>query len=58
MAELNRAPEDVRDTVRERYAAAAKSAATGSGVGCRNPAEAIGAFGSALYAVSGETEST
>src|SRR5437868_1582660 len=56
MAELSRTPEDVRDVVRERYTAAAKAVATGSDGGCCSPADEIAAFGSALYADSGETE--
>src|SRR5256714_1639310 len=56
MAELSRTPEDVRDIVRERYTAAAKAVATGSDGGCCSPADEAAAFGSALYADSGETE--
>jgi ubiquinone/menaquinone biosynthesis C-methylase UbiE len=56
MAELSRTPEDVRDIVRERYTAAAKAVATGSDGGCCSPADEAPAFGSALYAHSGETE--
>jgi arsenite methyltransferase len=56
MAELSRDQEDVRDIVRERYATAANAAATGSRAGCCSPADATGAFGSALYADRGETD--
>jgi arsenite methyltransferase len=39
----------VRDTVREKYAAAARAAATGDDAGCCRPSDATGAFGAALY---------
>ncbi len=39
----------VRETVREKYAAAARAAAEGSG-GCCSPADQTGAFGASLYA--------
>ncbi len=42
----------VRETVREKYAAAAVTAASGSG--CCSPADETGVFGSSLYAESGE----
>jgi arsenite methyltransferase len=48
--------DSVRETVRERYAAAAKAAATGSGSGCCSPADETGVFGAALYADSGEAD--
>jgi len=51
MAELTN--EQVRERVRERYAAAATAA--GSGGCCSTPAEA-GVFGASLYAGSGENE--
>jgi arsenite methyltransferase len=41
--------DQVRETVRERYAAAAKAAATGSQDPCCSPADDGGVFGSALY---------
>jgi arsenite methyltransferase len=41
--------EDVRETVREKYAAAARAVADGSGTGCCSPADETGAFGAALY---------
>jgi len=44
--------EQVRETVREKYAAAAVAAA--SGAGCCSPADDTGVFGSSLYAESGE----
>jgi arsenite methyltransferase len=50
--------EDVRETVREKYAAAAKAAADGSGAGCCSPADEIGAFGASLYAGSDEAPAT
>jgi SAM-dependent methyltransferase len=48
--------EHVRETVREKYAAAAVAAA--SGVGCCSPADETGLFGSSLYSESGEAEAT
>ena len=51
MADLNT---DVRETVREKYAAAAKAASKGSSC-CGSPADETGVFGSGLYA-DGETE--
>lgn len=42
----------VRETVREKYAAAAVAAA--SGAGCCSPADETGVFGASLYAQSGE----
>jgi arsenite methyltransferase len=44
----------VRETVREKYAAAAIAAAAGSVPGCCSPADETGAFGAALYAHSEE----
>jgi SAM-dependent methyltransferase len=43
-------PERVRETVREKYAAAAKAAAAGKRAGCLSPADESGVFGAALYA--------
>jgi arsenite methyltransferase len=48
--------EQVRETVREKYAAAAQAAAAGRDSGCCSPADTHGLFGSSLYAESGETE--
>jgi ubiquinone/menaquinone biosynthesis C-methylase UbiE len=39
----------VRETVREKYAAAARAAARGAGTTCCSPADEVGIFGSALY---------
>jgi SAM-dependent methyltransferase len=59
MAELSEGASKIRETVRERYAAAARAAATGSGCcspagatgpGCCSPADEAGQFGSTLYA--------
>jgi arsenite methyltransferase len=50
MAELT----DIRETVRERYAAAAKSAAEGNGCGCGSPGDATDAFGADLYSDADE----
>jgi arsenite methyltransferase len=47
-------PEAVRETVRERYAEAARAA--GAGAGCCTPADQTGVFGSALYADTAEVE--
>jgi arsenite methyltransferase len=41
--------EQVRETVREKYAAAARAAASGTGAACCSPADGTGAFGSSLY---------
>jgi arsenite methyltransferase len=49
--------EPVRETVREKYAAAARAAAEGASTACCSPADEEGVFGSSLYAQSGETES-
>jgi SAM-dependent methyltransferase len=43
------ASNDVREVVREKYAAAARAAAAGTLAGC-SPADETGAFGAALYA--------
>ena len=45
----------VRETVREKYAAAATAAAS-SGAACCGPAEDAGVFGASLYADSGERD--
>jgi SAM-dependent methyltransferase len=47
MAELE--TEELRETVREKYAAAARRAADGSG-GCCSPGDETGTFGATLYA--------
>jgi SAM-dependent methyltransferase len=39
----------VRETVREKYAAAARTAAAGAGTACCSPADGAGVFGSVLY---------
>ncbi|HLY50129.1 MAG TPA: arsenite methyltransferase [Solirubrobacteraceae bacterium] len=49
MAELETTTSDVRETVREKYAAAARTAAAGDAA-CCSPADEGGVFGSALYA--------
>ena len=46
---------EVRETVREKYAAAARAAAQGSAGGC-SPADETGVFGAVLYAESDEHE--
>ena len=46
--------EQVRETVREKYAVAA--AAARSGAGCCSPADETGVFGASLYAESGESD--
>ena len=48
--------EAVRETVREKYAEAARTAAAGAGAGCCSPADQTGVFGSALYADTAEVE--
>ena len=45
--------EDVRETVREKYAAAAVAAASAAAAGC-SPADSAGVFGSALYSEKDE----
>ncbi|HJS95872.1 MAG TPA: arsenite methyltransferase [Solirubrobacteraceae bacterium] len=52
MAELTSNPEQVREAVREKYAAAALAADSGSecGCGCCSPADDTGVFGASLYA--------
>jgi ubiquinone/menaquinone biosynthesis C-methylase UbiE len=55
MAELTEQSKEIRETVRERYAAAATQvASTGSGPGCCTPRETFDSevFGAALYALS------
>ena len=46
--------EQVRETVREKYAAAAQAASAGAAAGCCSPADTTGVFGSALYAETDE----
>lgn len=46
--------EHVRETVREKYAAAARAAAARVDAGCCSPADRSGAFGSTLYTDSSE----
>jgi arsenite methyltransferase len=46
---------EIRETVREKYAAAARSAAAASTPGCCSPADETGVFGAALYAQSDES---
>jgi SAM-dependent methyltransferase len=48
--------EAMRETVREKYAAAARAAAAGEGDGRCSPGDRPGAFGSSLYEQSGEQE--
>jgi ubiquinone/menaquinone biosynthesis C-methylase UbiE len=48
MAELGTDGDALRETVRQKYAAAAGAAAAGSG-GCCSPADETGAFGASLY---------
>jgi arsenite methyltransferase len=51
MAELNTTPDDVREAVRERYAAAARAVATGTSSGCcGGSGSGTEVFGDALYA--------
>ena len=49
-------PEAVRETVREKYAEAARTAASGAGAGCCSPADQTGVLGSVLYADTAEGE--
>jgi arsenite methyltransferase len=49
-------PEAMRETVREKYAEAARTAAAGAGAGCCSPADQTGVFGPALYAETAEVE--
>jgi ubiquinone/menaquinone biosynthesis C-methylase UbiE len=56
MADLTGTREEVRDAVRDKYAAAAKAAASGSARGCCSPADTTGDFGSSLYTASDETD--
>jgi arsenite methyltransferase len=51
-----RSVDDVRESVRERYAAAATALAAEPTTTCCSPADEAGLFGSSLYAESGETE--
>jgi arsenite methyltransferase len=46
---------DVREIVRERYAAAASALATAPGSVCCSPADEAGVFGAPLYSDTGET---
>ena len=46
--------EQARETVREKYAAAAQAASAGAAAGCCSPADTTGVFGSALYADTDE----
>ena len=48
------AVDDVRETVREKYAATATALAAAPGAACCSPADEIGVFGSSLYSASGE----
>lgn len=55
MAELtNETADQIRETVREKYAAAAVAAGSSAGAGCCSPADETGLFGSSLYAETGE----
>ena len=54
MAELTSTPDQLREAVREKYAAAAVAATSGSGSGCCTPADDRGIFGSSLYAQAGQ----
>jgi SAM-dependent methyltransferase len=49
------AVEDVRESVRKKYAAAATALAAGPGAGCCSPADEAGVFGSPLYSDTEET---
>ena len=52
-AEISRASASttaVRETVREKYAAAARTSAAGADTTCCSPADKVGMFGAALYA--------
>jgi SAM-dependent methyltransferase len=48
--------DDVRESVREKYAAAATALAIGPATTCCSPADTAGLFGSSLYADRGEAE--
>ncbi len=50
--------EQVRETVREKYAAAAKATAAGTSAACCSPADDTDAFGAFLYVSGGETEAS
>jgi SAM-dependent methyltransferase len=54
MAELTSTTEQVREAVREKYAAAAVAATSESGCACCSPADDAGVFGASLYAETGE----
>jgi SAM-dependent methyltransferase len=54
MADLTSTAEQVREAVREKYAAAATAAGSGCGTACCSPADDVGVFGASLYAGSGE----
>ena len=47
---------EIRETVREKYAAAARAAAEGSASACCSPADETGVFGAAVYSESGQRE--
>jgi SAM-dependent methyltransferase len=50
--------EEVRDTVREKYAAAARAAAAGTESACCSPSDGAGLFGSSLYDDTDEAPNT
>ena len=54
MAELTSTTEQVREAVREKYAAAASGAGCGAGGACCGPADDAGVFGASLYAEASE----
>jgi arsenite methyltransferase len=54
MAELTSTAEQVREAVREKYAAAAAGGGCGCGSGCCAPGADSGVFGASLYAETGE----
>jgi arsenite methyltransferase len=54
MAELTSDAEQVREAVREKYAAAAVTSGAGCGSACCSPADDGGVFGASLYAETGE----
>jgi arsenite methyltransferase len=54
MAELTSDTEQLREAVREKYAAAAVSASGGCGSACCSPADDAGMFGASLYAETSE----
>jgi arsenite methyltransferase len=53
---ITESAEGVRETVREKYAAAARAAAAGEGDGCCSPGDQVGVFGSSLYEGKGELD--